>query len=299
MSAALPVLALAALAVLASVLLPRALPRITWLRRTPAAALTLWQIAGLTGVSAALLTAPAAVLSLVDREDFVPTLSDGPIQTTVGLVVAAVLSGGMLVLLLRSGHQVGRSLRSNRREQRHVVDVVASRTDGRLRVLDHPGRSAYCLPGLQSRVVLTQGAVNALSGSELEAVLAHEHAHVRSRHDLMLEFFTVLHRTVPARVRSEPALAEVHLLIELLADRQAARRAGVSAMGGALVTMAGQGHPRATLSDAAAQSDAAVRIRALPGHLRFQPTVFPVVLAGVVLGLLPWALLAWGLWART
>lgn len=295
MSSALPVLALAALAVLASVLLPRLLPRIIWLRRTPAAALGLWQVAGLTGVSAALLTAPAAALSVVNHGDSVSALTDGPVQASVGVVVAAVLSGGMLVLLLRSGHQVGRALRTNRREQRHVVDVVASRTDGRLRVLDHPGRSAYCLPGLQSRVVLTQGAVNALSDSELEAVLAHEHAHVSSRHDLMLEFFTVLHRTVPSRIRSEPALSEVHLLIELLADRQAARRVGVRAMGGALVTMAGHGHPRATLSDAAPESGAAVRIRALPGHLRFQPTVVPVVLAGVVLGLLPWVLLGWGL----
>ncbi|WP_109472442.1 M56 family metallopeptidase [Ornithinimicrobium cavernae] len=297
MSSALPVLALGVLAVVSSVLLPRLLPRLSWLRRTPAAALTLWQVAGLTGVSAALLTAPAAALSLVSPDDAAPTVLDGPLRLSLVLAVAVALSGGMAVLLLRSGHLVGRSLRSNRREQRHVVDVVASRTDGRLRVLDHPGRSAYCLPGLQSRVVLTQGAVNALSAAELDAVLAHEHAHVRSRHDLMLEFFTVLHRTVPARVRSEPALAEVHLLIELLADRQAARRVGVSAMGGALVTMAGQGHPRATLSDAAAEGDAAVRIRALPGHLRFQPTVFAVALAAIVLGLLPWALLAWALWA--
>jgi len=41
----------------------------------------------------------------------------------------------------------------------------------------------------------------------------------RVRHDLVLEFFTVVHHAVPAPVRCEAALAETHLLVEALADR--------------------------------------------------------------------------------
>lgn len=297
MASALPLLGLALVACLASLLLPRLLPRLTWLRRTPAAALALWQVTALTGVLAALLTAPAAAIAILEPDNAVPIYLDPPTRTALGLGVAAAVSGGMLVLLLRSGHQVGRALRSRRREQRDVVDVVASRSEGLVRVLDHPGRSAYCLPGLQSRVVLTQGTVSALTPQQLDAVLAHESAHVRSRHDLMLEFFTVLHRAVPERLRSGAALAEVHLLIELLADRSAARRVGIGALGGALVVMGGGSHPGSTLGEAPAETDAVVRIRSLPGHLRFQPMVLPLAVTILLLTALPWVLVTWAFWA--
>lgn len=297
MASALPVLALAVVAVVASLLLPRLLPRLTWLRRTPAAALSLWQLTAVTGILAALLTAPAAAIAIVAPDNAVPIFMDRPTRTILGLGVAAVVSGGMLLLLVRSGHRVGRGLRARRREQRDIVDVVASRSEGLLRVLDHPGRSAYCLPGLQSRVVLTQGTVNSLTPEQLDAVLAHERAHVRSRHDLMLEFFTVLHRAVPERLRCPAALSEVHLLIELLADRSAARKVGIGALGGALVAMGGGSHPGSTLGEAPAQSDAVLRIRALPGHLRFQPTLLPLAVAILLLTVLPWALVTWAFWA--
>ena len=60
-------------------------------------------------------------------------------------------------------------------------------------------------------------------------MLAHERAHLRARHDLILEFFTVVHEAVPAFVRSDAALREVTLLIEVLADRAAVRATSVLA----------------------------------------------------------------------
>ena len=297
MSSALPVLALALTAIVLTVVVPRALPAATWLRRTPGPTLALWQVIGLTGVLAALMTAPAAAIALATPGGTVPTAFGTGSPTWLGLVVAAVMSGGMLVMLLRSAHLIGSDLRANRRVQRHAVDVIASRADGQLRVVDHPGRSAYCVPGLRSRVVLTSGTIEALSEDELQAVLAHEHAHANARHDLMLEFFTVLHRTVPRRLRSERALREVHLLIELLADRHAARRVGPQPLGTALAAMAGSGHPEAALGSGGSTQDLIVRVRALPQHSRAQPTTLPVLVTTTLIGLAPWALLLWAFWA--
>lgn len=297
MSSALPVLALAATAILLTVGMPRLLPRLHWLRRTPGAALALWQVAGAAGVLAALMTAPAAAIALNSEGGTVPTFFTESTRVSLAVVVATVMTGGMSVMLLRSAHLIGRGLRTDRRAQRNLVDVVASRSDGRVRVVDHPGRSAYCLPGLRSRVVLTQGTVEALTEEQLRAVLAHERAHTTARHDLMLEFFTVLHWTVPRRLRSDDALAEVRLLIELLADRRAARRVGVTPLGEALAVMAGSTHPPAALGSSGAPSELIVRLRALPGHERTHPSAVPVLLTTAVIAAAPWASLTWAFWA--
>lgn len=292
MSPALPVFALAALAILLTVVAPRVLPSFTWLRRTPAAALTLWQVVGAVGVLAALMTAPAAVIALTTDGAELSALSREPTRVSIALLLATVMSAGMLVLLLRSAHLIGTDLRANRRAQRDVVDVVASRIDGQVRVVDHPGRSAYCLPGLRSRVVLTSGTVDALSEEQLQAVLAHERAHTGARHDLMLEFFMVLHRTVPRVLRSEAALREVRLLVELLADRYAARQVGPVPLGGALAAMAGTAHPHAALGSGASTEDLIIRVKALPDHSRRHRSAVLVVLLIAVTGLTPWGLLS-------
>lgn len=297
MSSALPVLALAATAILLTVVVPRVLPRAHWLRRTPGAALALWQVVGAAGVLSALMTAPAAAIALSTEGGTAPTFFTEPTRISIAVIVATVMTGGMTLMLLRSAHLIGSDLRADRRAQRNVVDVVASRSDGQVRVVDHPGRSAYCLPGLRSRVVLTQGTVEALTEEQLKAVLAHEHAHTGARHDLMLEFFTVLHRTVPRPVRSRQALSEVRLLIELLADRQAVRRVGARPLGGALAAMAGASHPPASLGSSGGASDLVVRLRALPDHENSHPAVVPVLLITGVVGITPWMCLLWAFWA--
>src|SRR5699024_6980106 len=144
-------LALAVTAILLGVVAPRVLPSIRWLRRTPAAALALWQVVGAAGVLAALMTAPAAAIALASEDGSAPTFFSGTTRVTIAIVVAAVMCSGMLFLLLRSAHLIGSDLRANRRAQRDLVDVVASQIDGQVRVINHPGRSAYCLPGLRSR----------------------------------------------------------------------------------------------------------------------------------------------------
>ena len=160
------------------------------------------------------------------------------------------------------GHDVGSELRRIRRDHRSLVDIIAAH-DGdreRVRVLAHPTPTAYCIPGRQSRVVLSQGVLDELPDDQLEAVIAHEDAHLAGRHDLLLEFFAVAHRAVPSRLRSAAALAEVRLLVEVLADRAAVRRSGEVATARALLALAGSREPEAALG---VGTTAPVRLRLL------------------------------------
>ncbi len=260
-------LALATLAVLLAWVAPGPMARQKRFRRSPRAALVAWQAVSAGGILAALAAAPAA-LPLVLR-------GDDP-GTHLRLVVPAVLvSAAVLVRLLWAAHNVGRELRRVRADHRQLVDIIATHDRERVRILQHPTPTAYCIPGRQSRVVISQGVLDALPGDQLDAVLAHEEAHLRGRHDLLLEFFSVVHRAVPGPLRSQEALAEVRLLIEALADRAAVRRSGEVATARALITLAGSRAPEAALG---AGTTAPVRLRLLADG----PP--PVALSGVAYG---------------
>jgi Zn-dependent protease with chaperone function len=92
-----------------------------------------------------------------------------------------------------------------------------------VRVLAHPSAAAYCVPGLRSQVVVSEGALKLLSEDELAAVLAHEAAHVRERHDLVLLPFAALRRALPWSKVVADAQAQVELLVEMAADDRARR----------------------------------------------------------------------------
>ncbi|WP_404390829.1 M56 family metallopeptidase [Humibacillus xanthopallidus] len=252
------VAALVALAIVLAWPMPRLLARVTTVRRGPRAALVLWQSTAVAAVLAALFAAPAAVPWLVGSA---PRLQDNwPV-----VAVAAVLTGIVTVRLLVSGDRVGRNLRTVRRRHRELVDLLATEGDGHTRVLEHTTPTAYCLPGVRRRVVLTQGTIDRLSPDELEAVMAHERAHLAARHDLVMEFFTVVHEAVPRFVRSATALHEVHLLIEVLADRAAVRRAGVVTTARAIVGMADGPRPAGSMAMRESTADAKARIELLEG----------------------------------
>jgi len=211
-------LVLAAVAVVLAWIAPALMARQRRLRRAPRAALVAWQAVTVGGILAALLTAPAALPLVLD--------GDEPLEHVGWLAVAGLVSGAVLLRLLVSGHLVGTRLRAARADHRDLVDIIAhhDREREQVRVLQHPTPTAYCIPGRNARVVISQGVLDALPADELDAVVAHEQAHLEARHDLLLEFFAVAHEAVPRPFRSERALSEVRLLVEALADRAAASR---------------------------------------------------------------------------
>lgn len=284
-------LLLAGLAVVLAGLAPRVMARFTVFRRCPGPALLLWQAVSLAAVAAALLVAPVAWWTLTDRE---PVL----------LTLAVLLTTGMLVLVLRSGHRVGTGLRERRRRHRDLVDLLgtpdapAQRTQTLaqlpgLRVVDHPSPTAYCLPGLDHRIVLSSGILDRLAPDEIDAVLAHERAHLGARHDLVLELFTVLHCAVPSPLRFEVALAETRLLVEALADRSAIRHVGARPLARALVALHGGAHPDAALGAGSDTQLTRTRLELIADAAtprRAQAVAMVTFAAGVTLA--PWILVA-------
>jgi Zn-dependent protease with chaperone function len=198
----------------------------------------------------------------------------------------------MVGRLLVAGHSIGRRMRRLRRRHRELVDIISVHPEGerRLRVLEHPAPTAYCLPGRESRVVVSKGVIDALTPREFEAVLTHEGAHLRGRHDLLVEFFSVIHETVPEPVRCQAAMGEVRLLVEALADRAAVRRVGKVATMKALIELEGSRAPEAAM--AAGASTTATRL-GLIREARPRPALTAVTYAYAVgLLALPIALFA-------
>lgn len=276
---------LGALAVLLAGPLPWALARWTRLRRTPAAAMLLWQSTALAAVLAAL----GAGLSLATDRLWQPPVGSGDVLVAV---VAGAVTAVVAARLLLSGHRTGTALRRMRRRHRERVDLVAQ-VDGGVSVLEHDLPVAYCVPGMTgSRIVVSRSTMASLAPAELGAVLEHERSHLRARHDLVLEAFTVLHRAFPRWVASAAARREVEVLVEVLADRAAVRAGDRRALVSALLTLAGSRAPEGSLGSAGSLA-ARVEVLRDTGSHRLQAVTVLLVAAAILalptlLVVLPW-----------
>ncbi|MEU0108462.1 M56 family metallopeptidase [Streptomyces sp. NPDC006251] len=182
-----------------------------------------------------------------------------------GAAVAA--SGTVLALALvgRIGWCLTAALvqaRRERSEHARVLDLVGRhRPDLGVTVLDDDRPAAYCLPGHGHRIVLTTAALAALEPRARDAVIAHERAHIRQRHHLVLAYAEALERAFPRVPLFRAAASETRRLVELAADDEATARSGALTLAGALVEMAGAGVPAASL--AASGGHVAGRVRRL------------------------------------
>lgn len=247
--------ALVALGVILTWPVQSAMARLQIFRHEPGWALFVWQCVSLAAVIALLAPGVVTIVLLRDR-------LDSPLHLAVA-AAALVITGWMIARLVIAGHRVGHGLRTSRRAQRDVIDLVSRSGPHGTRLLEHPTPTAYCVPGLRHRVVLSTGTVSALTDDELRGVLAHERAHVRSRHDLLVEFFTVLHMAMPEPLRHPDALDEVRLLAEVLADRAGARVVGAPTLGRALVTLAEGPQPVGVMPVTSGHEVARIRLNLL------------------------------------
>ncbi|WP_432938707.1 M56 family metallopeptidase [Kribbella sp. CA-253562] len=277
---------LAALALVLTGPAPALLARSSWPYRIPRAAVALWQALAI----AAILAALGAGISLSYSTAGEPGEPRFDPSSPRDLAAAAVLALTALVAirLLYAAGRVAVGTRARRKRHRDLVDVLAT-PDGLipgLRVLAEQTPLAYCLPALRgARVVVSVGALDRLDDSELRAVLAHEQAHLRARHDLVLEAFTALHMAFPRWVRSDVALEQARTLVELLADDDARRRNGPLPLARALVALAGSPAPAAGL--AAAKSSTVLRVQRLadpePRHPVLSAATYTAAVALLVL----------------
>jgi Zn-dependent protease with chaperone function len=200
----------AVVAVLLAWPVPEALCAAAWTKRSPRAAIVLWQLVGLIGG----LSAVSALLLL----GFAPLGRDWAGVNLSALVLAALLFSWLTGVLATSAIRIERDLR----RQRTAVDLLGKAGADGVLVLDHPEPLAYCLPGPHPRIVITHGAVAALPPEELAAVLAHERAHAEGRHELVIQPFVAWQSALPFLAPARRATAAVAELVEMLADDAAA-----------------------------------------------------------------------------
>ena len=277
------------------------LMRASWPRRSPAAAILLWQALGLAAGLAAVGTLlavgvsgqgnrPRGVLSGLGM--LVSRLASGrPLDPHASLLLTALrataLVAGLalltllcLMLLLAFSDAIGA-----RRRRRELLALLAHgdpKAPGALDV-DYPAAAAYCLPGIRSQIVVSAGTLDLLAPAELAAVLAHERAHLRARHDLVLIPFTSLRRAFPRSRVITQAHQTVALLVEMMADDRALRVRGLLAreLATALLRFGTAGTactPAGAL--AAAEGELTARVNRL---LAPPPPLSRAVQAGVVL----------------
>jgi Zn-dependent protease with chaperone function len=262
--------------------------RTRWWWRMPRTAVVIWQSVGLSwvlslvGLALSLVFAPrnrGIVPGLYGLARGADVLRVGSVGALVVGLVLAVLPAGALVVCLAEAVRL-------RRRHRDLLTLVG-RDDPAVpgaRVIDHAAPAAYCLPGRPVQVVLSAGTLRLLRGPELAAVLAHERAHGRERHDLVLLPFTALRRVFgwlrPVRV----AVDAVALLVEMCADDRARREHGDAALASALLRF-GAGPPPGTPAGALGVADVALRAR-LSRLLAPPPAPRPVLRAAALLAAL-------------
>jgi Zn-dependent protease with chaperone function len=244
-----------------------ALLRGRWPIRAPRLALVLWHataVSVVTGAVGLLLSIGLAPYGRGIAPALGALLAGGAAPLT-GAHVAAV-AAGLLLVAVAVGVQAHSSWQLWRHRSRHRLLLrLVGRPDPHRRalLLDHPAAAAYYVPGSAGCVVVSTGAVDALTERELAAVLAHEHAHARGHHHLALAPFQAARRALPIGpvVR---AAAAVELLVEMCADDRAARHHGPAPLTSALRRFHQLGaRPAPTGTIAAADTPIALRIARL------------------------------------
>ncbi len=286
-----------------------ALATASWPRRSPVAAILLWQALGLSwGLAAvgaligfAVTGKSGAVGSgALDRLSSLVS-ADHPVAG-IGLVRLACLAAGILLLAVLCWILVAAtaSVLRARQRQRALLSLLAHddpKVPGAL-VVDHPAAAAYCLPGLRPEIVISAGVLDLLDADELAAVLAHERAHLRERHDLVLLPFLALLRAFSWAGITTRAYRAVGLLLEMHADDRVLRQLPARELATALLRVGaagGGGVPAGALAVAGEPAECEVAARVIrllrppPGLNGVAITVVLAVSAALVA--LPTALL--------
>ncbi|MDL4772787.1 MULTISPECIES: M56 family metallopeptidase [Thermomonosporaceae] len=205
------------------------LSKARWTWRTPRTGIVLWQSLGL-GWGIATIGTLLGLALLPYRKGIaggLPGLLGDQAGRLDAAHMAALLAAVSLtaVLLAMLMYAVVRVVRARHRHR--ALLALVSRHDSAVPgtlVLDHPAAAAYCVPGVRSsKVVVSAGTLELLDSAELAAVLAHERAHARERHDLVLLPFASLRQVFPQFRLVGRCLDAVELLIEMAADDRARR----------------------------------------------------------------------------
>lgn len=223
-------------AALLMTLSPWLLTRGNWQVARPRLALGAWFAAlavGVALVATALVgTALAAAALAVSAGD--GTTAGGAVVTVVAWV--SLTAAGAFIGLLSGLSQP--LVDSYRRSLRRFAPVATSREDrGPFTLVRFASEEflAVAVPGRRPEILLSSALEAALTPTQLRAVLAHEYAHLRQRHGLVVRIAELNALCLPRWVPAGAALrSATMLLVELVADDVATRQAGAGTLAGAL-----------------------------------------------------------------
>jgi Zn-dependent protease with chaperone function len=128
-------------------------------------------------------------------------------------------------------------------------------------LVDHAQPAAYCVAGPRPTVIVTTGALQKLDSGQLDAVLAHERAHLAYHHHRLLAIARIGCQVLPFVPLTRNTATQVARLIEMHADDAATGTRDGEVLATALVTLASTASPAPGL--AAAATDAVQRIQRL------------------------------------
>ncbi len=211
---------------------PRVLTLRPWQTRHPKSALAAWFSAVAAGVIFALVGIGELIVQGIGAAALPPAESLAASLLAWG---ALALLGGVAAIVALHAEPLERSHRA--RTQHLLSRTRASDHRGRLSILwvDAPTEVVCSIPGRQPRILVSQELRVLLTPPQLQAVLAHEFAHVRSWHGLAVRVAEVCEACTPRMLRSSSDLKRATLLlIELAADDDAARQAGAAHLANAL-----------------------------------------------------------------
>jgi beta-lactamase regulating signal transducer with metallopeptidase domain len=229
-------IALLCYGVTADLLMPLVLPRLWPTGRAPrckAAVLLLLAISLPLSAIAAGLALGVTLMDALSRADAamddcanqLPVSVESPLGPVLGGIGIAVASA---VVLRIAYCLLAAYLAARLKSRLHAATLgLCGHTDRSLGtivvVIEHARPACYCLPGRRGRIVVTSEAIRLLSTKQLGAVLAHERAHQRGRHHLLLGLAAALRRAFPWLRMLTYTEHELRALIELIADDAAAR----------------------------------------------------------------------------
>lgn len=287
---------LAAYALVIACGLPTAMSWRGWTLRSPQLGLVGWLIGLASALAAALFAATALAVpafplwptelvhaclqSLLNAH----AVTSASPQAAIGMLVAVAIG-------TRAGSCViTHTVRSRRHRRRHRSALAmltgGTRCHGAL-ILDSPVAAAYCVPGLHPQIVLSRGAIEALTPAELIAVLAHEHAHLQGRHHVLVELVEGLARAFPRVPLTRTAAIAIPGLLEIRADEAAIRASDRQTVARALLQLSGKPVPASALG--AAGPLALVRVQRLvdpPMPLGYARVALALAISGIVLAML-------------
>ena len=272
-------------------MLAPAMLRGPWAARSPRLAMNLWLVLPVSWLAAVVLAILAATAPLPltwpgsprgGSQVLMagPAVPGGRMIAIAGLLVAAAV-------VLRAAGCVACGLHRGQRDWReHAALVAATGRPGDepdIAVIDHDAPAVYCLPCGRRQIVISAGALAALTPEQLRAVLAHERTHLRRHHHVILALATSLARAFPGVPLLSQARPQLAVLAEMTADDAAIRRHRRDDLAAALVVLATAAAWPATL--AASGPEAIARLQRIL-TARQQPRTGLARLAAIA-GLLP------------